>query len=67
MDLVAIQAVAGAEATNFAEDLALSGLQAGELRILIRQRAQVGGDEAADGGARLRCSNPCRPVDVFGH
>lgn len=67
MDLVAIQAVTGAEAADLGEDLVLPGFQASELRILIPQRTQVTRNEAADGASSLRRSNPRRPVDVVGY
>lgn len=67
VNLVAIQAVAGAEAADFGEHLVLLGLQASELHILVAQGTQVTRDETADGAAGLRRPNPRRPVDIVWH
>src|SRR6266540_7534033 len=67
VELVAVEAVACAEAADLALDLLLLGLEPGELCLAPGQRAQVLANERADRGASLGGSDPRVAVDVVWH
>src|SRR5919197_2598335 len=67
VELVAVEAVACAEAADLALDLLLLGLEPGELRPPPRERAQVLANERADRGAALGGADPRVAVDVVWH
>src|SRR6266516_4527722 len=67
VELVAVEAVAGAEAADLALALLLLSLEPGELCLASGQRAQVLGDERADRGAALGGADPRVAVDVVWH
>src|SRR6266516_610687 len=64
VELVAVEAVACAEAADLTLDLPLLGLEPGELCLASGQRAQVLTDERADRGAALGGADPRVAVDV---
>src|ERR1051326_8136563 len=64
VQLVAGEEVAGPEALAFAEHVVLLCLEPGELRLALSQRAQVIGDESADGAAAFGGTHPGDPVDL---
>src|SRR5215211_1993108 len=67
VELVAVEAVACAEAADLALDLLLLGLELGELRPPLRQRSQVLANGRADRGPTLGGSDPGVAVDVVWH
>src|SRR5215211_7391390 len=67
VELVTVEAVARAEAADLTLDLLLLGLEPGEFCLARGQRAQVLGDERADGGTVLGGADPRVAVDVVGH
>src|SRR6266508_3846432 len=67
VELVAVEAVACAEAANLGLDLLLLGLKPGELSLAPGQRAQVLSDESAGGGAAFGGANPRVAIDVVWH
>src|SRR6266498_3938978 len=67
VELVAVEAVACAEAADVALDLLLLGLEPGELRLPPGQRAQVLANERADRGRALGGADPRVAVDVVWH
>src|SRR5215216_5636395 len=67
VELVAVEAVACAEAADLALDLLLLGLEPGELRSSPRQRAQILANQRADRGAAFGGADPRVAVDIVWH
>ena len=65
MHLIAAQSVVGAELADPSLDLALQGLEPGELVHPAGQLLEVGDDERADRGVALRGGDPGIAVDVI--
>jgi hypothetical protein len=67
VELVAAEAVAGAEALDLALGLLLLRLEPGERRLPRRQRARELADERADRGPAFGGADPGVAVDVVWH
>ena len=67
VQLLAIEAVASAEAIDLLLDVPLLSLKPRKLGLPLRERAQVLGNEAANGAAPLRRADPRGAIDVVGN
>ena len=67
VQLVAIEAVASAEAINLLVNALLFSLEPDKLALAIRERAQILSDEAAHRAAVLRRADPRGAIDVVGN
>ena len=65
MQLVAIEAVVGAEVTDLLLDAPLLSLESCELVFALGERAQILGYECAHGSAAFGRTNSCCSVDVL--